>query len=99
MPLVLGEMAIAGSPLDLAELERLANEMFRAGPEGAGLGAQTPVRPEVNADGVMGQPPEIDGFSPDGPPEAASSAEVLQWSSLMDGARPAIPGGDPGSLA
>ncbi|MGO9753628.1 MAG: hypothetical protein ACLP22_19375, partial [Solirubrobacteraceae bacterium] len=41
-PMALGGMAIAGSPLDLAELERLANEMFRAGPEGAGLGADTP---------------------------------------------------------
>jgi cysteine desulfurase/selenocysteine lyase len=91
MPLVLGGMAIAGSPLDLAELERLANEMFRAGPEGAGLGAQTPVGPEVDADGVMRQMGEIGGLSPDGAPGAPAEAEVLQWSSLMDGTGPRTP--------
>ena len=44
LPRVLGGMAIAGSPLDLAELERLAIEMFRADPEGAGLVTAFPHR-------------------------------------------------------
>jgi cysteine desulfurase/selenocysteine lyase len=35
-------MAVGSSSLDLAELQRLANEMFREGPEGAGLGTDAP---------------------------------------------------------
>jgi cysteine desulfurase/selenocysteine lyase len=68
-PLVLGGLAIAGSPLDLAELERLANEMFRAGPEGADLGAESP--------------------------GASLEDGVLQWSSLVGGARPSTPAAIP----
>ncbi|MGP0049427.1 MAG: family 2A encapsulin nanocompartment cargo protein cysteine desulfurase [Solirubrobacteraceae bacterium] len=92
-PLVLGGLAIAGSPLDLAELERLANEIFRAGPEGAGLGADTSAPPQTGVEDAVSQIPGIDGLSPepalDGSPAAQ---EVLQWASLADGARPTTPG-------
>jgi cysteine desulfurase/selenocysteine lyase len=84
-------MAIANSPLDLAELERLANEMFRAGPEGAGLGADTPAVPEASVEGVTGQLPGLDGIAPKPAAAGAPAEEVVQWSSLADGARPTTP--------
>jgi hypothetical protein len=71
-PLLAGGLAIAGTPLDVAELERLANEMFRAGPEGAGLGEDVPAAPEVSADAAMRELPaalaQVNGRSPDGAP-------------------------------
>jgi cysteine desulfurase/selenocysteine lyase len=94
-PLVLGGPEIAGSPLDVAALERLANEMFRAGPEGAGLGADTPVPPEVGAEGMVRQLPEIDGLPPTGAPAAPPAGEMLQWSSLLGAARATSPGATP----
>jgi cysteine desulfurase/selenocysteine lyase len=94
-PLVLGGLAIAGSPLDLAELERLANEMFRAGPEGAGLGAETSGVPEAGVEEAISQMPGINGLSPDAARDGSEAQEVLQWSSLAGGARPATPAAIP----
>src|ERR1022692_420242 len=56
-PLWAGGLAIAGTTLDMAELERLANEMFRAGPEGAGLGTDVPATAEASANAVMRELP------------------------------------------
>lgn len=90
-PVVLGGVAIAGSPLDVAELERLANEMFRAGPEGAGLGPERPAQPDVSAEGAARRLPDMNGLSPDVAAGPSPGAEVLQWSSLSDGAWPTTP--------
>jgi cysteine desulfurase/selenocysteine lyase len=108
---VLGGLAIAGSPLDLAELERLANEMFHAGPEGAGLGADTPTtdlgagkpRPDASVDAAMRELSDMNGLSlsdmnglsPESAPGGSPEDGVLQWSSLSDGARPSTPGAIP----
>jgi cysteine desulfurase/selenocysteine lyase len=97
-PLWAGGLAITGSPLDVAELERLANEMFRAGPEGAGLGADVPAAAQASADTVMRElpagPPEMNGFSRDGGVVIARADEVQQWSHLADGARSAAAAAD-----
>ena len=97
-PLLAGGLAIAGSPLDVAELERLANEMFRAGPEGAGLGADAPAAAEESADAAMREllaaPAEMNRFSPDGD-VGIQPEDVQQWSYLVDGARPTSPGAIP----
>jgi cysteine desulfurase/selenocysteine lyase len=87
-------MAIAGSPLDLAALQRLANEMFRAGPEGAGLGAGTSAAPELSVDDGVGRLPGLDGLTTE-PASGPSEQEVLQWASLAGGARPTTPGAIP----
>jgi cysteine desulfurase/selenocysteine lyase len=87
-PLVLGGLAIAGSPLDLAELERLANEIFRAGPEGAGLGAETSAVPEASVNAGNGRPPGLHQITTESGPGGSAAQEVLQWSSLAGGARP-----------
>jgi cysteine desulfurase/selenocysteine lyase len=90
-------MAIAGSPLDVAELERLANEMFKAGPEGAGLGPDTPEVPEVSAESAMRELPEMPaplndalGNGLGAPPDR----ELLQWTQL-DSGLPSSPGSAP----
>ena len=102
VPLWAGGMAVAGSPLDVAELERLANEMFRAGPRGAGLGIDTPLTAHESADALTREPPAappgLNGFSPDGALGTAPENEVRQWSYLPGGARPASTG-NPLSLA
>ncbi|HEV7883238.1 MAG TPA: family 2A encapsulin nanocompartment cargo protein cysteine desulfurase [Solirubrobacteraceae bacterium] len=76
----------------MAELERLANEMFRAGPEGAGLGADVPAARDASAEAASrGLPAALDGTNgraSGGPPVE----EALQWSYLVDGARPTSPG-------
>jgi len=98
-PLLAGGLAIAGSPLDVAELERLANEMFRAGPEGAGLGADAPAAAEESADAAMREllapPADMNGFSPDGALGSQPEDEVGRWSHLVDGARPTSTGAVP----
>ena len=98
-PLLADGLAIAGAPLDLAELERLANEMFRAGPEGAGLGADAPVAAEESADAAMREllaaPAEMNAFSPDGTLSIQPEDEVGRWSYLADGARPTSIGAVP----
>ena len=98
-PLLAGGLAIAGSPLDVAELERLANEMFRAGPEGAGLGADAPAAAEESADAAMGElfagPVEMNGFSPDGALGMKPEDEVERWSYLVNGSRPTSMGAVP----
>jgi len=94
-PLVLGGMAIAGSPLDVAELERLANEMFRAGPEGAGLAPDTPDLPEMTSESVIdevsGAPDRPSGMPAGAPPVP----ELMEWSDLTVGAVPSSPGRAP----
>jgi cysteine desulfurase/selenocysteine lyase len=87
-PLALAGLAIAGSPLDLAELERLANEMFRAGPEGAGLGAETSAVPEASVNAGNGRPPGLDEITTEPGLSGSAAQEVLQWSSLAGGAQP-----------
>src|SRR5664279_1770829 len=76
-PLVVGGMALAGSPLDLAELERLANEMFRAGPEGAGLSAETAGVSEAGAEEAISQIPGMNGLSLNGARDGSAAKEVL----------------------
>ncbi|MGP8063125.1 MAG: family 2A encapsulin nanocompartment cargo protein cysteine desulfurase [Acidimicrobiales bacterium] len=101
--MALGGLAIAGSPLDLAELERLANEMFRAGPEGAGLGADTPTtdlgagkpRPDASVDAAIRQLSDMNGLSPENAPGGSPEDGVMQWSSLIGGARSSTPGAIP----
>jgi cysteine desulfurase / selenocysteine lyase len=91
IPLWAGGMAIAGAPLDVAELEKLANEMFRAGPQGAGLGIDAPAAAQDSADAIMRElpapPPELNGLSPDGALGVAPDDEVRRWSYLADEAR------------
>ena len=98
-PLLAGGLAIAGSPLDVAALERLANEMFRAGPEGAGLGADVPAAAEESADAAMRElvapPADMNGFSPDGALGSQPEEEAGRWSHLVDGARPTSTGAVP----
>jgi cysteine desulfurase / selenocysteine lyase len=98
-PLLTGGMAIAGSPLDVAELEKLANEMFRAGPEGADLATDAPAAAQESADAVMREPPPTlaatNGLPPDGVPGIRSEDDVRQWSYLADGARPTSPAAVP----
>jgi cysteine desulfurase / selenocysteine lyase len=98
-PLLAGGLAIAGSPLDVGKLERLANEMFRAGPEGAGLGADAPAAAEESADAAMREllaaPAEMNGFSPDGALGIQPEDEVGRWSYPADGARPTSMGAVP----
>jgi cysteine desulfurase / selenocysteine lyase len=98
-PLWAGGMAIAGAPLDVAELEKLANEMFRAGPQGAGLGVDVPAAAQDSADAGMHElpapPPEMNGFSPDGALGIQPEDEVRQWSHLADEARRASTGVGP----
>jgi len=88
-PLVLGGLAIAGSPLDVAELERLANEMFRAGPEGAGLGPEMPDVPDVSGESVMLEPPAapdlLNGAAVGDGVGIPAEPEMLQWT-YLDGA-------------
>ena len=88
-PLVLGGIAIAGSPLDLADLERLANEMFRAGPEGAGLGPEMPDVPDVSGESVMLEPPAapdlLNGAAVGDGVGIPAEPEMLQWT-YLDGA-------------
>jgi cysteine desulfurase / selenocysteine lyase len=94
-PLVLGGVAIAGSPLDVAELERLANEMFKAGPEGAGLGPDTPDLPDVSGESAMRELPDVPAPLNDTPVGngvgAPSERELMQWTHL-DGVLPSSPG-------
>jgi cysteine desulfurase/selenocysteine lyase len=98
-PLVLGGLAVAHSPLDVAELERLANEMFRAGPEGAGLGADVPAARDASAEAASRElPAALDGMNGGASGDASNSPpveEALQWSYLLDGARPTSPGAVP----
>jgi cysteine desulfurase/selenocysteine lyase len=98
-PLVLGGLAIAGSPLDVAELERLANEMFRAGPEGAGLGPDTPDVPEVSGESIMGElpvvPDRLNGTAVGDGSGSSPEPELLQRAYLVDGAVPSSPGAAP----
>jgi len=85
-PLILGGVAIAGSPLDVAELERLANEMFKAGPEGAGLGPDTLDPPEMS-----GAADRIDDVAAGNGMGAAPEPEMFQWTHLDRGV-PSPPG-------
>jgi cysteine desulfurase/selenocysteine lyase len=98
-PLVLGGLAVAHSPLDVAELERLANEMFRAGPEGAGLGFDVPAARDASAEAASRElPAALDGMNGRASGDASNSPpveEALQWSYLLDGARPTSPGAVP----
>ena len=90
-PLLANGLEIAGSPLDVAELERLANEMFRAGPEGAGLGADEPPAAEASTGDAIrelpGALPAMNGRSADGAVGTPLEEEGLQWSHMVDGAR------------
>jgi cysteine desulfurase / selenocysteine lyase len=75
-PLFAGGTAVGSSSLDLAELQRLANEMFRDGPAGAGLAADAPGEEALQwsqlVDGARSAPSRAVHPDPTGPPGGTS---------------------------